>query len=269
MKATTFTVTPEWAKGILASSNKRNRKPKVSIVSKYTKDMLNGEWGSNGDSIRFGKSGALLDGQHRLMACVKSGVSFDAIVVTDVDDISGDPFVHIDGGKGRTRGDVLEAAGVADAHANFIADAAAYLLHFRDDPDFNLDHVKFSKELSRDQIKQEAENNAAALNEAARVVRKTKKGQSFARPNGLFMALWVKFGEVDPVLRDRYFDELINGAQRGSAVHLLRDHIQLSRVSNNEDRRKLISMAVKAFSALRVGKTYTVLRPDSNIPRIK
>lgn len=268
VKSTTFKITPEWAKGILDNSNRNNRKPSVTTVSKYAKAMLQGEWKLNGQAIIVGKSGALLNGQHRLLACVKAGVPFEAVVTTGVDDSSDDVFATIDRGRVRSRGNILEASGLARIHSKKIAEASTYILQFQADPDFKLDHRSFSKELTDEQIMQAVRDNPGLV-DGARLVNGCKRSSTFAKPNGLFIALWAKFGDVDPEARDRYFDELINGSHKGSPVHLLRDHIQMNPVHFHEDRRRVVSMAIKAFSALRSGKTYSVLRADSRIPEIK
>lgn len=50
------------------------------------RQMSAGRWQENGETIIVGKSGNLLDGQHRLQAVIRSGVSIMAIIVFGVDD---------------------------------------------------------------------------------------------------------------------------------------------------------------------------------------
>lgn len=64
-------VTPDIAKQWL-KQNTNNRKIKEAVVDAYAKDMLNGKWTINNDSITFDKNGILTNGQHRLMAVIKS-----------------------------------------------------------------------------------------------------------------------------------------------------------------------------------------------------
>ena len=75
------TITPEDAARILSESNISNRKVNQANVRKYADDMLMGNFELNGDTIRFYSDGTLADGQHRLLACVLSGVSFKTYVV--------------------------------------------------------------------------------------------------------------------------------------------------------------------------------------------
>lgn len=73
-------MTPEMANEIL-ERNKNNRKIRLYVVDRYARDMANGKWEINGDTIVFDESGNLTDGQHRLMAVVKAGVTVDMIAV--------------------------------------------------------------------------------------------------------------------------------------------------------------------------------------------
>lgn len=72
-------ITPEIAKSYL-DKNKRNRRLSVKVVAKIARDMANGEWRVTGDMIRFDWDGNLIDGQHRLMGCIKADVPFESFV---------------------------------------------------------------------------------------------------------------------------------------------------------------------------------------------
>jgi len=81
-------VTPSLAKEWL-TYNSRNRKVGQVYVDQYASDMSKNMWVFNGDAIVFGvKDGEviLLDGQKRLLACVKSGSNFRTLVVKGLPD---------------------------------------------------------------------------------------------------------------------------------------------------------------------------------------
>lgn len=79
-------ITPSYAREILENRNEENyRKLKESAANLYEKDMKDGNWMFNGDTIRFDSNGNLIDGQTRLEAIRKSGISQDFIVVTGLD----------------------------------------------------------------------------------------------------------------------------------------------------------------------------------------
>ncbi len=53
-------------------------------MAEYANAMKSGEWKYNGESIKVCTDGSLLDGQHRLEACIESGVTFDTLLVTNL-----------------------------------------------------------------------------------------------------------------------------------------------------------------------------------------
>lgn len=84
-------VTPERAQEIL-ERNDRNRSIAASVVDRYARDMRNGVWALNGQTIKISDTGRLLDGQHRCAAAVKSKTPFPAIIVEGLQDEVFDTF---------------------------------------------------------------------------------------------------------------------------------------------------------------------------------
>lgn len=98
-RQTRVNITPAMAEAFLEKSNgNRSLRQKTKLLA-YKKDMLRGVWFYNGDSIRFSEQGVLLDGHHRLTACIETGVSFEA----DISVIPKSSLHTID--KGGTRSD--------------------------------------------------------------------------------------------------------------------------------------------------------------------
>ena len=67
-------ITPEYAAKLL-QINVANRPLTKRIVDWYAYQMSIGQWTISGQTISISDRGTLLDGQHRLAAIVKSGVS--------------------------------------------------------------------------------------------------------------------------------------------------------------------------------------------------
>lgn len=119
-------VTPELAQDWLAR-NKCNRAISDAYVASLIRDMKEGKWIVNGDTIRFSKEGELLDGQHRLTAIVKSGIPQDVYVMTGLNKTS-----HFDDGRKRSIRDQILAMGMAgkdDPFANSHCIATARYIH--------------------------------------------------------------------------------------------------------------------------------------------
>ncbi len=106
----TITITPSIAAAML-EKNANNRKPTKSFVTQFTKDMAANNWRMTGDSIKFDSDGLLVDGQHRLMACVASERPFKTLVVYGVDANVKDV---VDTGRARSATDMLVMAGVTN-----------------------------------------------------------------------------------------------------------------------------------------------------------
>ncbi|MFN6980561.1 MAG: hypothetical protein ACK4NU_01400 [Brevundimonas sp.] len=113
-------ITPSRARDIL-ERNDRNRSIASAVVEKYARDMKSGAWALNGQTIKIGESGRLLDGQHRCAAAVQANVSFPAIVVEGLDD---DVFDTFDLGQRRSISAILK-----DRNESNTANLAAALRH--------------------------------------------------------------------------------------------------------------------------------------------
>lgn len=104
------TITPEMAEAMLAH-NAGNRNVRSGQVDMYAREMANGRWRLTGDGPRFDEAGALIDGQHRLLAIVKAGVPVDMFVFRG---ISNEARPAIDTGIARTAADFLRWSGEHD-----------------------------------------------------------------------------------------------------------------------------------------------------------
>lgn len=80
-----------------------------STVKIYATTMRSGGWLQNGLSIKFDTDGNLIDGIHRLEACVMAGVPFTTIVARNV---RADTLHTIDQQRKRSYTGVLEARGI-------------------------------------------------------------------------------------------------------------------------------------------------------------
>lgn len=80
-----ISVTPDMARSWLERNHERQRKCNTTLVAKYASDMSAGLWRNTGDTIKF-CNGDLVDGQHRLAACVKSGIALIGCVVVHIEE---------------------------------------------------------------------------------------------------------------------------------------------------------------------------------------
>ena len=91
-------ITPELAKRYLSCNVRENRTISGATVAKYAADMVSGDFVINNNAICFNDLGQLIDGQHRLKACVQAGVPFKTFVTRN---LPADAYKVIDTGRPR------------------------------------------------------------------------------------------------------------------------------------------------------------------------
>lgn len=101
------TVTPALAAEWLATS-KGNRQIKPAAVALLMREIQEGRWVPDSGVIRFDRSGALIDGHHRLKAIVRSSATVDADIARGCSDES---RLTIDVGVARSPYDISTMRG--------------------------------------------------------------------------------------------------------------------------------------------------------------
>jgi hypothetical protein len=99
----------EWLK-----LNSGNRPISKSNLQSIVNDMRAGHWNLTHQGIAFDQSGALIDGQHRLLAVVQTGLTVKMLVCYGADRAT---FSCIDGGRKRTAADAVAIRGIENANA--------------------------------------------------------------------------------------------------------------------------------------------------------
>lgn len=96
-------VTPELAGDLMARAAK-NRKVSNALVERYADLMRRGEWARNGETIKLDRNGAVIDGQHRLLAVEVAGVAVPLDIIVGLEPES---FETMDQGRIRKTSDYL------------------------------------------------------------------------------------------------------------------------------------------------------------------
>lgn len=108
MKIAMEQFTPQDAQELL-DNNPLNRTIRPSVVSHYAADMLAGLWVQNGEAIKISHDGALLDGQHRLSAQIRAGLTLSWVVVRG---LPSESQASMDLGVGRQLHEQAEILGI-------------------------------------------------------------------------------------------------------------------------------------------------------------
>lgn len=110
--AEVVTITPDMAREWL-ERNTRNRTPRWALVDALARDMADGKWVLNGETIKIATDGAIIDGQHRLSAIIKADVPVQSFVIRGLPMEAQDT---VDTGTARRLGDQLKLRGEKDAN---------------------------------------------------------------------------------------------------------------------------------------------------------
>ncbi len=120
-------LTPEEATRLL-ELNTLNRPLNEQHVRRIATQIKEGKWRFNGDTIKISDDNKVLDGQHRLWACVESKLAIQTIIVRGVER---EAFATIDTlRKPRSGADVLALNG-ASRHRQYTSAALQWLLRWQ------------------------------------------------------------------------------------------------------------------------------------------
>jgi hypothetical protein len=233
-----ITFDPKLAAAILEASFgfiTRNRPIRSSKIIRYSSEMAAKNWLPNGESIKFGQSGKLLDGYHRLTACIKSQSRFTTDVRFGVPDYT---YRTMDTGAIRGGSDVLAIAGFTRSSVRASATRWHMILTSGHPNDRNIvtpsneDIIKEHKLLNSDLYFIEAMRNADSL---------YRKSKLF--PLGSMTAMLFIYGKENPKGVNEFVADAVSN--KGDAEKLYKQlraiaDMNLGRVHENTRNARVI-----------------------------
>lgn len=241
MQAQTEVVTPEIAAEMLRH-NTNNRRLRQTLVKEYAEAMSKGEWLENGEAIIISKSGALLDGQHRLGAVISYGKPVNFLIVRGVED---NAVKTMDVGRKRSIADHLEIDGFKTDGIDLLVTAAAIRLIM----DFEGGEYRERKHAISPQ---RATKFLKDHPEIFEVQHKTKHSIRHIIPVSVAVALYYLCWKTHPEEADEFFYKLATGAnlEIGNPILTLRNALTLVREGKGKaNRRQQIALVLSAFRA--------------------
>lgn len=231
-------ITPEIAKEFLGK-NIQNRAIKQAHLSNLISDMINDRWAYTGDPIKFDTEGNLVDGQHRLSAIVKSGKSYDFLVVRGFTSYE---VEHFDKGVARNAADVLAFQGVRQP-INIAALAKKIIIWkrgkiVRSNPVSQTEILEFCKKTD--------------LREYL-VFNKQKYRTPFFKTSELNFLYWL-FSNIDKDDCIEFLDRLHTGInlEENSPIYLLRQRLEKNILSkSNLPEAYKLALVIKAWNYFR------------------
>lgn len=234
-------VTPEIADGWLSTAAP-NRAVRQRVVAGMSSDMQPGRFIRNGAPIRFDSFGRLIDGQHRLLAIVDSGIPQVMLVVRG---LSPESMATIDTGLSRSVNDILRLSGLIEV--SFAPSAAAItgllIALIRSEQTGYLNR----SEVSRLEVVDFIDRNNLLIRECAEWLRTTKLNTGFGdAPFAAVRARLMMRGDMDC----SFFDSVASGASLPPNDIRLKLRNQLTRSSRSLKTSQLhrTAITIKAFN---------------------
>jgi hypothetical protein len=158
-------ITPEKAAQML-QKQRNPRKLKSHGVQRYITGLKAG-WKVNGETIKFDVDGYLIDGQHRLEACVRTGIPFKTIVVRGLENCD-----MVDSGLRRTAADILGGRGTKYAELAAAMARIVFLIEQDRDPWKTSDNPPYSDLLAfwDSHLDEQAATEAASIGRSCKLM---------------------------------------------------------------------------------------------------
>lgn len=247
MKPSLKTITPLVAKKML-EKNVGNRALTPWHVDRLANEMKSGLWKVNGDMIRIGENGRVLDGQHRLHAVIKSQITIQTWVMENMPD---DIFDSIDQlQKIRSGGDTLGCAGEKNAYRL----SAALILIDK----YYTGRVEKSVRYSNGEI----EDLLDKYPEARFAIRTDVNSRGIILPSILDASTYL-FKLKDPELSTKFLNCVIQGynLQPGEPALVLREKLLANAMAKAKlNKAHVFALCIKAWNHARAGRNITHLK---------
>lgn len=251
-KSETMTITPQIAQEWV-TLNTRNRPVRYARVARFARDMKDGTWVLNGETVKIAADGTILDGQHRLYACIQASVSFETFVIRGLPMEAQDT---IDTGAARTMGDQFDLRG--ESHAKILASVTRWAYKWlhgergtgRADTDPT--HAEMSALLTADPRLREAAEWADHARNSFRSVSGSVWGMA-----------WMLFHGSDHLAAEVFLEKVLAGADLGEGHPALafRNRIWRAReVGERLNQHEQLAYLIIAWNAFKDDRQITRLQ---------
>lgn len=239
-------IEPRMAKEML-KKRRPNRSIRMALLNRLINDIKSGNWHLTGETIIFDDEGYLIDGQHRLRACVEAAMPIISYVV--LGGIDKDAQLYTDIGAARTPGDALHMMGHADA--NVLAATLRWIHRY------HTGTMRYKAQiLSRAEL-------IASLSKYEHLPKSIFYGRRTLKFMTLSMgtALHYLMAEKDRSLANQFFTELAEGSDdRNSPIFVLREKlITYGRRAAKHPEHYLAAWTIKAWNLLRDGRKAKII----------
>jgi hypothetical protein len=263
----TLTVGARWIDPTLAGKllqrMVKNRKVNEDVVRKYAADMKGNRWLLNGETIIIDDSGYMTNGQHRCLACIRSGCDFPSLIVIGVPS-ERDTFNTTDQGAPRKLSSLLHMEDVP--YSAKVGPAIKQYMHFVEHGWFNNDRTtRWRSNLEWIHILDSHKEVVASVNF---IMSRCKKLRPFL-PETTAAAMHAIFSQLHKARADTFFESLASGdgLSADDAVFVLRERLIADKDARTRQRLAASGPHPGRQSAL-VIKAWNVFVADRTIIRL-
>jgi len=262
-----MTITPELAKQLLSLNTSANRAVRKAKVDSYAKDMTSGLWRLTHQGIAFDWHGNLVDGQHRLHAIMKSGVTLQVYAYRG---LNPDHFAVLDTGAARSAGDFLKKMSLS--YPGTVAAATRLILRYGKEAQVEAGSSSKSTSISNSQIEVFCKKYYEEISEASYIAHAAYNKFCGLRKSGTAAFLMLA-GEInsETYLSAREFIEMVaSGANlaKGSVPLAFRNYLSINNIRTHNLNSTDFSLAVliKAWNKHVSGSTIMLFKPGNLTP---
>ncbi|MFI8265312.1 hypothetical protein [Streptomyces sp. NPDC085665] len=253
------TIIPALATALLRQ-NRKNRNRRPATVDAYARDIANGRWPLNGETVKVATNGDLLDGQHRLEAIEKAGVAVESFIILGLEP---ETQSTMDSGRRRTTADALSLDG-----EEYSSTLAAIL---RRNWAWKEGDRKFARRGTATTSELEALlREHPEVRRSAEIAERTRQAFPHIPQSALGTAHWL-FNAIDPDETAWFFQRIADGAElpSGHPILALRNRVTSERAKEGRipwDRQ--LAYLVLAWNAVRDGRSLSrmVIKAGAPVP---
>jgi hypothetical protein len=251
-----MTITPAMARE-WTERNTRNRPVRYARVARFARDMTAAQWAVNGETIKIGTDDSIIDGQHRLYACIQAEVPFRSYVITGLP-----PEVQdtVDTGAARTMADQFSLRG--EVSGALLAAVTRWAFLWLHGARGGRGHTAGSGDPSHTEM--------IALLEAEPRIREAVAWAERARKNfrsvngSVYGVGWLLFHGSDHLAAEVFLDKILTGADlaAGHPALAFRNRIWRAREAGERlNQWEQLGYLIMAWNAFKEERTLAKLLP--------
>ncbi len=215
-----------------------------NTIKHFVTILNEGRWVFDGDPIRLDDKGKILNGLHRLLAIVETGITKPLVVISGMDP---ETFPIIDGHRKRNAPDVLHIMGVPNAQCAAASIKSIYNIRNGGLLKSNL------RSLDNPSLLNYYFDELEGLDESVTLGRRLYITFMKALSETNFATFHYLFSEKDPEMANEFFEQLATGVgfEEGSPIYVLRNKLlKAKRNANRGVTQKLPPKEVKGLLIL-------------------